>query len=263
MTATDELRRLLDERGVEWKEHKHQLAGSMALQLETLWGQPVDNTSGKQMQHVYHYRATEMGDGRLFLEAQLTTPEQAIAATLGPREQPPYDRLIELLAREWGIEASWDGLRRFWYVGWTDERVMAIGELHDELRDAIVEILGERCDWDQQGVSHAHEVIEKAATLGSGTCRDMPYDVYLELFDAVDGLGVEIENLQAENAKLRELCKDMMAFVEDDDACEHCGHDAECVEAADGELVLPYEGRCLMLDLFADRMRELRIEVDE
>lgn len=83
LTATERLRELLDERGVEWKEHKHQLAGSMALQLETLWGQPVDNTSGKQMQHVYHYRATEMGDGRLFLEAQLTTPEQAIAATLG------------------------------------------------------------------------------------------------------------------------------------------------------------------------------------
>jgi hypothetical protein len=71
-----------------------------------------------------------------------------------------------------------------------------------------------------------------------------------------DGKAVRIEN-----AKLRELCKEMMAFVEDDDACERCGHDAECVEAADGELVLPYEGRCLMLDLFADRMRELGVEV--
>lgn len=67
--------------------------------------------------------------------------------------------------------------------------------------------------------------------------------------------------LELENTKLHELCKDMMAFVEDDDACEHCGHDAECVEAADGELVLPYEGRCLMLDLFADRIRELGAEV--
>lgn len=70
---------------------------------------------------------------------------------------------------------------------------------------------------------------------------------------------VETLTLRGENAKLRELCKDMMAFVEDDDACERCGHDAECVEAADGELVLPYEGRCLMLDLFADRMRELGV----
>ena len=84
MTATDELRRLLDERGEEWKEHRHTLAGSMAIQRETLWGQPINNTNGKPIPHVYHCRATEMGDGRLFLEAQLVTPEQAIDATLGP-----------------------------------------------------------------------------------------------------------------------------------------------------------------------------------
>lgn len=36
----------------------------------------------------------------------------------------------------------------------------------------------------------------------------MPYDVYVELFDAVNGLGVEIENLQSDNAKLRELVAD-------------------------------------------------------
>lgn len=82
MTATEVLRRELDERGVEWKEHRHTLAGSMAIQRETLWGQPIDSTSGKTIPHVYHCRATEMGDGRLFLEAQLVTPEQAIAATV-------------------------------------------------------------------------------------------------------------------------------------------------------------------------------------
>ena len=70
------------------------------------------------------------------------------------------------------------------------------------------------------------------------------------------------EKDRAENAKLRELVRELMAFVEDDDACEHCGHDADCVEAADGELVLPYEGRCLMRDVFDNRMRELGIEVD-
>lgn len=86
MSATDELQRMLDERGVEWKEHRHTLAGSMAIQRETLWGQPIDNTNGKPIPHVYHYRATEMGDGRLFLEAQFVTPAQAIAATLGRGE---------------------------------------------------------------------------------------------------------------------------------------------------------------------------------
>ena len=83
MTATERLRELLDERGVEWKEHRHMVPGSMAIRLETLWGQPIDNTTGKPIPHFYHNRATEMGDGRLFLEAQLVTPEQAIAATLG------------------------------------------------------------------------------------------------------------------------------------------------------------------------------------
>lgn len=83
-SATERLRALLDERGVEWKEHKHVMPGSMAIQRETLWGQPTDAASGKSIPHVYHYRATEMGDGRLFLEAQLIAPAQAIDATLGP-----------------------------------------------------------------------------------------------------------------------------------------------------------------------------------
>nr|AHF24260.1 hypothetical protein [uncultured bacterium Contig1770] len=83
MSATDRLRELLDERGVEWKEHRHTLAGSMAIQRETLWSKPIDNTNGRPIPHIYHCRATEMGDGRLFLEAQSVTPEQAIEATIG------------------------------------------------------------------------------------------------------------------------------------------------------------------------------------
>lgn len=79
---------------------------------------------------------------------------------------------------------------------------------------------------------------------------------------ALDASTRRVDELCKENERLRGLVRDMMAFVEDDDACERCGHDAECVEAADGELVLPYEDGCLMLDLFADRTRELEIEVD-
>ena len=85
---------------------------------------------------------------------------------------PESDRqTVVLTCGDRSVEVSWDGLRKFWHVGCTDERVTAIGELHDELRDAIVEVLGNRCDWNQQGVAHAHEVIEKAATLGAGTCE--------------------------------------------------------------------------------------------
>ncbi len=110
MTATDDLRRLLDERGVKYETKdrpaashadweawmrgdRHQTSG--AIRRETLWGQPTDVASGKPIPHVYHYRATEMGDGRLFLEAQLVTPEQAIVATLGDSDATAMRQAVE------------------------------------------------------------------------------------------------------------------------------------------------------------------------
>lgn len=53
----------------------------------------------------------------------------------------------------------------------------------------------------QNVVANVDEIIEHII---NANMLSMPYDVYSELFDAVDGLGVEIENLQAENAKLRD-----------------------------------------------------------
>lgn len=53
----------------------------------------------------------------------------------------------------------------------------------------------------------ADEIIEHII---NANMMSMPYDVYSELFDAVDGLGVEIENLQSENAKLRKLVKEAL-----------------------------------------------------
>lgn len=168
-SATDALRALLDEREVEHFDGCE----------NTMWG--YEQTS--ESTGIYRYSADEISDGFVIVRLHHLTPEQAVAATLGPTvppppppEQPPYDLLIDLLRDEWGIEVSWDGLRKFWHVGCTDERVTAIGELHDELRDAIVEVLGNRCDWNQQGVAHAHEVIEKAATLGPGTCHPIISD---------------------------------------------------------------------------------------
>lgn len=67
----------------------------------------------------------------------------------------------------------------------------------------------------------------------------------------------EIKRLYDENAKLRELARDFMAFFEDDDACSHCGHDRECSEQG---LVLAYEDDCLMRGVFRDRMREMGVE---
>lgn len=131
MTATEELRHLLDERGVEWWE---------ATPCKTKWNSPI----------IGGPVAARVWNGKMVLDVGYVnvTPEQAIAATLGetptpppptPPKQPPYDELIESLRRDWGIDVSWDGLRRFWYVG--------LNEKGMRMRD------------------------ERDATLGRGTCK--------------------------------------------------------------------------------------------
>lgn len=68
MTATDELRALLDERGVEWMDDSY----------AQLWCTVWHGQDGKQ------WRMTENRSGMLTeLKAWQTTPAQAIAATLG------------------------------------------------------------------------------------------------------------------------------------------------------------------------------------
>lgn len=63
MSATDELRRLLDERGVEWRG---------GLPTETIVADPID---------VLYVQRTD-GMMHVYIRSYLT-PEQAIAATLG------------------------------------------------------------------------------------------------------------------------------------------------------------------------------------
>ena len=69
MTATDELRRLLDERGVEY------YGGTES----TLWGyeQTSDDTG------IFRYTADETSDGFVNVWMHHLTPSQAIDATLG------------------------------------------------------------------------------------------------------------------------------------------------------------------------------------
>lgn len=74
MSATDDLRRMLDEAGEYYKTSGNR----------TWWGRPIDMQTGKPI-NVFHYQAQPMGEDRLFVELQLATPEQAIAATLGPK----------------------------------------------------------------------------------------------------------------------------------------------------------------------------------
>ena len=70
MTATDELRRLLDERGVEWA------ASTLTDPPITLWG--TQEPDGH-----WPYKYWEYGDGSASFMADPVTPQQAIDATLG------------------------------------------------------------------------------------------------------------------------------------------------------------------------------------
>ena len=83
MTATDELRRMLDERDEYYKTSGN----------KTWWGRPIDRQTGKPI-NVFHNQAQPMGEDRLLVELQLATPEQAIAATLG---REPDDAAIAKL----------------------------------------------------------------------------------------------------------------------------------------------------------------------
>ena len=71
-TATEVLRRMLDE-----NDEYYKTSGN-----KTWWGRPIDRQTGEPI-NVFHYQAQPMGEDRLFVELQLATPEQAIAATLG------------------------------------------------------------------------------------------------------------------------------------------------------------------------------------
>lgn len=112
MTPTEELRRMLDERGI-----KYGTRDGMAIK-NTYWN------DGNGRRWGYAEDVTESGTTltTLFLvSGQLTfTPTQAIDATLGEKNETPYDRLIERLREDWNIEVSWDGLRKFWHIGLTE-----------------------------------------------------------------------------------------------------------------------------------------------
>ena len=69
-------------------------------------------------------------------------------------------------------------------------------------------------------------------------------------------IGISYDELLTENAKLRDLVRDMMRFFEDGDWCDKCNHARECDSQEQ------YEGDCLMRLVFRDRMRELGVEVD-
>lgn len=94
----------------------------------------------------------------------------------------------------------------------------------------------------------ADEIIEHVL---NANMLNMPYHVYSDLFDAVDGLAVDIEKLQDENANLRKLLLDVWNDAMQFDGFWDYVHD-------DGEIYNEDE-----LPHYYDRMRELGVEVDD
>lgn len=95
MTATDELRRLLDERGVEWEDHN----GS--IEQRTVYMTP----------NGWCYVATANDKWLSYVEYHDMTPEQAIDATLG-RGTCEVEYVSEWMG--WHCKACdmlWQGLR--------------------------------------------------------------------------------------------------------------------------------------------------------
>ena len=146
MTATDELRRLLDERGVEWE-------GTPGV---TFWGNcyALDITTNEKEKVHLHL---------------CCTPEQAIAATLGDGD----------------CETKMDGLRKVWLTesAATLESSRAIER--DTVQDIIERHFGKvavlddggpiewRDDWVcKVGIDYKAIADELNATLGRGTCRN-------------------------------------------------------------------------------------------
>ena len=167
MRQTDRLRELLTERGAKWFDAD----GRVVIGVD----EPATVASFKDY------------DGLLLgMMYTCCTPEQAVEATLGPAVSSPdppdvpYDILIDELRDTWDIDASWDGLRRFWSIGLTEDGCL--------MRDRA--------------------------------CK-----------------------AEAENAKLRELVRDMWH----EGMCE-CGSRGKCASCE-------YD--------YPTRMRELGIEVDE
>ena len=75
--------------------------------------------------------------------------------------------------------------------------------------------------------------------------------------DYADQMEAREKKAVGENAKLRELVRDMMGFFEDGDWC------VKCERARDCQAQEQYEDDCLMRFVFRDRMRELGIEAED
>lgn len=161
MSATERLRELLDERGVEWWE-----------------GDDERKTHWCSNGLTWEYLNDENGDAWLgFLGACESdiTPEQAIAATLGQEDiytredvESAFVSGYSLGSLPVGSDPQWDENRQT-----VDEHMAELGWMR------ISDAEGASTDTDGHDSGHVRNV---SATLGSGTCVNMDGEAEAEWF---------------------------------------------------------------------------------
>lgn len=114
MTATEELRRMFDERGVEWMDDSY----------AQLWCTVWNGHDGKQ------WRMTENQSGMLTeLKAWQVTPEKVIAATLGSEREKALEELVRDMWF-WSYEGHMDNESQDWqrkHIHGVLDRMSALG----------------------------------------------------------------------------------------------------------------------------------------
>ncbi|MBQ9021047.1 MAG: hypothetical protein IJ113_03385 [Eggerthellaceae bacterium] len=123
-------------------------------------------------------------------------------------ERHPLDRLISCLENDYGLIASWDGLRKFWNIETTDEYGDERVRLADQLADAGNTILDLRQQVDvlteQRDKYHAGW---QDATKGWTRANKEREELEADLADA----RARVAFLEGATDRLSDQCRDLMA----------------------------------------------------
>jgi hypothetical protein len=190
MTATDELRRMLDERGVEYE-----VDDAKTVRV-TRWRAYGDWVS---------FIEYDNGDTKFCIDARRLTPEQAIAATLGREDTYTREDVESAFASGYslgslpvGSDPQWDENRQtvdehMAELGWVRKTTLGSSNCTNDCTNS--ERTGTCLPhfWTHDGTLHveATRMPTRIVVCEGGTCEFVPKR--------------ELDASEAENAKLREL----------------------------------------------------------
>ena len=130
MTAIEELRKLLDERGIEHEDMYTKLAPGIKDGWDSTWWRGIAGLEFHAVGDKIHER-----DGCVYINGKHLTPEQAIAATLGDAD---YERRMdELLCRL--TNGKWSKSRSYS----VDFMVSCVDEAYEDAA-----LGGGECEWE-------------------------------------------------------------------------------------------------------------------